>query len=325
MQKIIIVVFLVIVYINTIMAQDVGFTQFYANMLYLNPALAGTTKCPKFGVSYRNNMPVLTNAFTTYSASYDQYFKGIHGGIGILLMRDQQGEGTVSATSAAAMYSFSFKATRNMYIKAGFQVGFTNRQISVGDMIFPDMIDQTTGNLIAGNETLSDKSANHIEFAAGVAAYSNKYFFGIAAHHLNEWTDSENNESYFILARKYTAHAGFNIPVGSGDAENANFVLSPNIIGQKQGEYEQINYGFYARWKVLVAGAWFKQNFGTDINTFAFLLGVTYQGFNIGYSLDFPLTELKNEHFLAHEISLTFVLPCDSKKKEWEAISCPKF
>ncbi|MFT5922039.1 MAG: hypothetical protein ACI8TS_001371, partial [Flavobacteriales bacterium] len=38
-------------------AQDPEFTQFYANPLYLNPAFAGTARCPRLVMNYRNQWP----------------------------------------------------------------------------------------------------------------------------------------------------------------------------------------------------------------------------------------------------------------------------
>ena len=70
-------------------AQDPQFTQFYANPLYLNPAFAGSHGCPRFATNYRNEWPSLSGNYVTYSVSYDQYFKTISGGIGVIATHDQ--------------------------------------------------------------------------------------------------------------------------------------------------------------------------------------------------------------------------------------------
>ena len=79
-------------------AQDPTFTQFFSNPIYLNPALAGSSGCPRFAMNYRNEWPQLTGNYVTYSAAYDTYAKSISGGIGILAMHDQQGQGTISTS-----------------------------------------------------------------------------------------------------------------------------------------------------------------------------------------------------------------------------------
>jgi type IX secretion system PorP/SprF family membrane protein len=84
--------------IGTVSAQDPTFTQFYSNPLYLNPALAGSNNCGRIASNYRNEWPQLTGNYITYSASYDQYFKNISGGFGILATHDQQGQGTIKTT-----------------------------------------------------------------------------------------------------------------------------------------------------------------------------------------------------------------------------------
>ncbi|MFT4523977.1 MAG: hypothetical protein ACI85F_000118, partial [Bacteroidia bacterium] len=51
------------------LAQDPQFTQFYANPLYLNPAFAGSKRCPRVVMNYRNQWPAISGTFVTYSAS----------------------------------------------------------------------------------------------------------------------------------------------------------------------------------------------------------------------------------------------------------------
>ena len=56
----------------SVKAQDIEFSQFYANRLYLNPALAGSEFAPVASISYRNQWPQNNKAFVTYTASFDQ-------------------------------------------------------------------------------------------------------------------------------------------------------------------------------------------------------------------------------------------------------------
>ena len=63
--------------LNIVYAQDPTFTQFYANPLYLNPAFAGSNKCPRISMNYRNEWPQLTGNYVTYSLAYDSYVKNI--------------------------------------------------------------------------------------------------------------------------------------------------------------------------------------------------------------------------------------------------------
>eukprot|EP01041_Mallomonas_annulata_P040073 gene40073-63899_t len=84
---------------SELFAQDPTFTQFYANPIYLNPAFAGSSGCPRFNMNYRNEWPSLSSNYVTYSASYDSYFKGISGGLGIIATHDRQGSGTIQTSN----------------------------------------------------------------------------------------------------------------------------------------------------------------------------------------------------------------------------------
>src|SRR6185369_12674748 len=89
-----------------LMAQDPQFTQFYANPLYLNPAFAGTARCPRICINYRNQWPNLSGRYVTYSASYDMHVAALGGGIGALVTTDDQAIGTLKTTNASLIYSF---------------------------------------------------------------------------------------------------------------------------------------------------------------------------------------------------------------------------
>ena len=94
-----IVIYCVLLFLSgSLKAQDPQFTQFYANPLYLNPAFAGAFGCPRLHANYRNEWPNLSGNYVTYSMSYDTYVKNVSGGIGLIAMHDQQGQGTVSYT-----------------------------------------------------------------------------------------------------------------------------------------------------------------------------------------------------------------------------------
>ena len=74
-------------------AQDPEFTQFYANPLYLNPAFAGSMRCPRLAMNYRNQWPAISGNFQTYSVSYDQHLYPLQGGIGAMMYLDRAGNG----------------------------------------------------------------------------------------------------------------------------------------------------------------------------------------------------------------------------------------
>lgn len=63
-----------------LVAQDVTFSQFYSNQLYLNPAFAGSIGTPRVALQYRNQWPGFNKAYETYSLGFDFPDRSLKGG-----------------------------------------------------------------------------------------------------------------------------------------------------------------------------------------------------------------------------------------------------
>src|SRR3954471_33351 len=124
--------FLILVFIalcGTVLAQDPEFTQFYANPLYLNPAFAGSARCPRLALNYRNQWPSLQGTFVTYCASYDQQVDALSGGLGIMALSDKAGEGTLTTTNISAIYAYQLTISREFSMRFGFQGTYVQKSV----------------------------------------------------------------------------------------------------------------------------------------------------------------------------------------------------
>lgn len=312
-------------------AQDPMFSQFYSNPLYLNPALAGTNECARIMFNYRNQWPSLDNNFTTYSASADRYFRGLSGGLGLIVNADIIDNNIMTTTRISLIYSVHIRLSRDVDLNAGFEGGFHQQKINTGYLIFPDMIDQVTGEIIPGNQEGNAPDNNQIlipDFAAGLMlGIKEKYFIGFASHHLIEPSlGFYNSGSDDFLYRKYTFHGGarFDLGGGSYNRQDNNFVLSPNILYQYQQLAQQINVGLYLEKNPLVIGAWYRYNI-ENTDGAIFMVGITQKWFKFGYSYDVTLSNLKGTTGGAHEISLALLVNCNKKRNKPGAIKCPEF
>ena len=161
-NKIALLLLLTIVGVHSASAQDVGFSQFYANPLYLNPAFAGSKVAPRISLSYRAQWPGLVSAFSTVSASYDQYINDLHGGIGAIVMSDRQGDhGMLSTTSLGVMYSFRFRVYKEIHINLALQATMTNIKLDwdLNHMRWPDQVDREHGFVDLTQATPPDKTS----------------------------------------------------------------------------------------------------------------------------------------------------------------------
>lgn len=318
--------------IDILEAQDAQFSQFYANPLYLNPALAGSADCGRVHLNYRNQWPTLTNAFTTYNVSYDQSLPGINSGFGILVMNDRQGDGALARTSAAAFYSYKLKVSEPVLISFGVKAGFYQERLDWDKLIFADQINSATGVISPGSlETPpSNNNISAVDFSAGaVMSYLDKFFVGVAVDHINEPKMTFYDDPTNVLPMKITAHGGavINLSQGMlGNADGRDFVLQPNILYMQQNYFHQLNAGFYLSKYPFVLGAWFRHNFENPDAVIA-LLGLTWDNLRFGYSYDATVSKIGGASGGAHEISLAwnFCVYKDQKRRRIRAIKSPTF
>ena len=304
--------------VKNALAQDPQFTQFYANPLYLNPAFAGTSRCPRFIMNYRNQWPGLTGTYVTYAASYDQQVDALGGGIGVSTFHDRAGEGTLNTTNASLMYSYDRPINRHFSVRAALQATFFQKSIDWNRLTFGGMIDARYGFIYQTNETPITNSKSGVDFSAGILGFSKKFYGGFAAHHLTEPDESLIPGGTAKLPRKYTAHAGAIIPLNRDIEESS---ISPNILFMMQQNFVQVNMGIYVTKGSVVGGLWYRNR-----DAFIILLGFTQGMFKIGYSYDVTISKLGVGNTLgSHELSLALQFACRPKKRKFRTISCPSF
>lgn len=312
--------------------QDAQFSQFYANPLFLNPALAGSTECGRVSLNYRNQWPSLANAYITYSASYDQYIPGITSGIGVLAMSDRQGDGALTRNSVIVYYSYKLKVSEPILISFGVQGGYYQENLDWNKLIFADQIDPTTGNI---SETSIEKpptsnSVAVIDFAAGaIMSYYDNWFVGVSVAHLTQPEISFYDNTNSVLPMKFTLHGGVNINLTQGmlgDDNSEDLMLSPQLLYMQQEGFRQLNFGLYVSKQPLVLGVWYRSNFSNP-DAIVGLIGLRFNNIRFGYSYDFTISNIGGSSGGAHEISFAwdFCLYKQEKRMRIRAIGSPSF
>jgi type IX secretion system PorP/SprF family membrane protein len=332
-----IIVFFLLIFSLKAGAQDPEFTQFYAAPLYLNPAFAGSARCPRIAMNYRNQWPKLNKTFITYAASYDQQVDALSGGLGFLVMNDKAGEGTLNTTNISGIYAYQLNVSRDFSIRLGLQGTWVQKRLDWDKLYFGDMIDPRYGYVYQTQEVRPDQSKSFVDFSAGILAYSSKVYGGFAVDHLSQPDEAFIVEGSSELPMKVTAHVGAMLPVGdtrgysfSRSYRDEGTYISPNLLYQQQAGFNQLNLGVYVLKSPIVGGLWYRGNFGKDSfissESFIVLLGVQKGLFKFGYSYDVTVSKLTNNATAgSHEVSFGLQFECKPKRKRFRTISCPSF
>jgi type IX secretion system PorP/SprF family membrane protein len=297
-------------------AQDPHFTQFYANPIYLNPAFAGSHRCPRIIFNYRNQWPNISGTFVSTSFSFDMRVEALGGGLGIHFLNDKAGQGTMGITRFSGIYAKQLPITREFSIAVGLQATYGQKKLDWDKLNFGDMIDPKYGFIYNTNEIKNREIVSYPDFSAGILGFSKRFYAGFAVFHLTEPQEGFIfNES--PLPMKYTGHAGAVVPL---DGRYGESNISPNIIYQQQQDFRELNLGVYISKGPIVGGLWYR-----NADAVVALVGFQQDMVKMGYSYDITVSKLGIVTAGSHEISFQLLFKCKGKRPKFRTVSCPSF
>lgn len=316
--------------------QDPQFSQFYACPLYLNPGFAGTA--PKYRVNLQSRIqwPSLPQAFVTHAFSMDDNVEKFNSGFGLLVTNDRAGTAALQTTSAGLIYAYKFYLGQFL-LCPGIDFAYTIRSIDRDKLISDDQLQFGSTQIppTIDPELQNLRNTSYFDFTFGTLLYNQKMWFGFTMNHLNRPNLSFVNADY-RLPRKFTAHAGFRIPLNSGMfASDRPTFITPSIIYRVQGQFTQMDVGINYYYQPVNIGIWYRgipvqRTVANYLNSDAliFLIGFSMWNLDINYSYDFTISQLGPNTNGAHEVSLSYLFDVGKFRKlkeKHKKIPCPAF
>ena len=324
--------------INTIhiVAQDLQFSQFYANPLYLCPSFAGTSKMgSRIALNYRDQWPAIPRAFISYSSSFDTYFPKINSGFGLFFLRDVAGSARLYFNQVGFLYSFDFQVSEEWHVRPGTHLYYIKTGLDYSKLVSYQHVafEEQTGLSFSEVGVVPLEQNDDIDFNTSVLAYNNLNWGGIAVSHFFKpdiYFYGNNYTKTLPLTRslKYSVFGGKRLQLRGNLIKFYKESLTLAFLYEQQNNFRQFNAGSYYHLNPLVLGVWyrgipfFKGNPGHD--AVVFLLGYQVSDFiNLGYSYDFTLSSLKPSSGGAHELSLVWHFHIKRPTKKPQALPCP--
>ncbi len=334
-----IIVFLVLLS-QSLVAQDVQFSQFYAVPTYQNPAFAGSAHAARGILHNRLQWLRLNSNYKTVLVSGDTYLSRYNSGIGIIASRDWQGDGILNSTEVGLQYSYELPISSTFTVRAGLQGSLVSRSLNYATLRFPSEFTDTTGYTgPSGKYPSGTESILYPDFSAGTVLYSDKIWVGFSAHHLNQPSQSFlDDPANARLPMKIAFTGGYKINIqsrgylayGSDDAEVS---ITPTFHYKFQGKSDQLDLGLYGIYDQLLLGFWYRglpiKKLKADIpnnESVILFLGWRVQNWSFGYSYDMTISRLQQARTRgAHEFNITYVHHVRHKKKPMKRLPCPSF
>lgn len=314
-------------------AQDIQYSQYYANPIYLNPAFTGSSGQSRFGANFRNQWPALDESFVAYTAYFDHYEERINSGFGLIIQGAQESFTQTSLNEIGLVYSYRLKLSEGSFIQAGLQGSFVARDALFDRVILGTQLDIDKGVIVGqpGSSFGGDSEIKSADAHAGLLYFGKKTWFGIAVSHLLEPEISYLADNSNHLPMKYSLHGGYRFNLSPGDIndffnntdQERSVALGFNY--KQQGQFSQLDLGAEFFFEPLVLGLWYRglpTKYSLPNNeALILLLGVSMpSGLEVGYSFDYSISKLGfSSSGGAHELSLRYTFSSKDPRKRYYA------
>lgn len=337
LYSIVILAFIILVQSNSLMAQDIHFTQFFNSPSTLNPAMTGFSPSRlRFNLNHRNQWGVVSTPFQTYNANLDAQIikrktKGDALAIGVSALSDKAGDSEFGTqqVSASLAYFFALNNSNRNILSFGFQYSLAQRSINYQELLFDE---QYNGNQFDPNITPTENFAinnfSYQDYAAGIAwytmvGYDLSFRSGLGVYHINRTQVSFKNDESLRMPIKWVLHSEAHWIV------NSEYQIIPAIMIAQQRSNTEILLG--GRYKYLSSdknglssfslGAYYRNK-----DAIALYVELGYKQMELGISYDFNISKLKIASRYLGGIEVGFLWQLSpNRKPRVKDLPCPIF
>jgi type IX secretion system PorP/SprF family membrane protein len=318
-------------------AQDIHFSQYYSAPLTVNPAQTGLFDGTyRAGINYRNQWASVTVPYQTTSAFADcnlrkQPYNKAYLGIGLLVIRDQAGDGELSNTKVfgSVAYHIVLNKLRTMQLSFGTQGGVVEESINFSKLYFDDQwADVGFNQAIQSGEPFASNAIHYLDANMGtmysfILPNTWSCYAGVSVYNLLQPKVSFYNEQNDLGLRPIV-QGGISIDIGK------NYVISPSGIDMLEKGANEILLGSMASYspspysqndQKLYLGAYLRTGdaaiavLGYEVNHVRFLFS-----YDFNYSQLEPASQTEG----AFEVSLIYIGSI-FKGIEQITLPCPRF
>ena len=288
-------------------AQDLHFSQFMNSPLTTNPANTGFIPDGDYriGINYRNQWSsIMAIPYKTMSAYGDAQLIQNQAntgwlGVGGVILRDVAGSGNLTSTKIYGSIAYHQMINEGSLVSAGFNVGWSNKQINVTNLKFPDQYDgKFFDNKLPTSVVLANNNINYLDVQLGLnyAYFPNEKVYlnaGYSAHHVNRPRESFFNSTAGVDNRIAIRHIGF---LNGSFLVNNQWLVNPNIYFTTQAKSFEMVAGLNAHYDLsgdgayqLIGGLYYRYKYAIIP-----MIGLQWNDLKATFTYDVTTSTLKN-------------------------------
>lgn len=306
-------------------AQDIHFSQFLASPLTLNPAKTGDYDGNwRFMNNFRRQWGSFVSPpipYTTISVGIDKPFEIKRDilALGLIVINDESSDSKFTSNKIFGSIAYHKKNNKS-YLRFGLQGGYVIKNYLQNQLTFPNQFDNTTGyfnSAIGNNETNLGEQSSYMDLNGGVewTRLGNKFQpeIGISFFHFISPDESFSGQPNKLPVRQ--------VIYGKGKyLLSKKIFVQPSFLLMNQANASDALIGSHFGYnittespllKTIFTGIYFRDGVKRNPDSFIMLIGANIKNFEIGFSYDINVSELKSatNYRGGFEISIIYIAP----------------
>ena len=317
-------------------AQDMHYSQFYADPLRLNPAMSGNYNGTyRLGLNARQQWRSVTVPYKTISAYADfAYQKGRKQvnwmGSGLHFMYDRAGDADLSTLEIRGNIALHQTIGPNFYLSAGFGAAYVTKSANMAALYFGSQWNDSGFDLnLSSQETFATEQFSYMDLQGG-AVFTYHFedlvnvYGGLSMLHINRPTISFYGGE-FKMGQRILAHIGstINTPAMIGIEPAAYFTNERKAAEIVLGSNVTYNMGDDKDPFKIYGGLWYR--FRNISDAIILLTGLQLGSNRLLLSYDINISSLKAASKGLGGLELSFVHTGLIERTKHTTIYCPRF
>jgi type IX secretion system PorP/SprF family membrane protein len=288
--------------------QEPMYGQYIFNNSVINPAQAGAYNSNRFGVLARNQWLGIDGAPRTETAHINLKLPR-QLGLAIGIYQDRLGPET--GLQFQTDLAYHTRITDNFFLSGGIRLIASHLRVNLSDV----------PNVDPANPYFQENISSGLMFnsGAGLLAYTNKSYFGIAMPKVFRDQISIKKQGVVDFRKKENLHL-FAYAGTNADLSEEILFMPSALFKYVDGAPAQLDLNaVFGYLDILDFGPLLRTNMTGQndwLDAVGFLIGIRFlENWYLGYMYEYPLTDLRNATRQTHEISLRFTWDAKSKTR----------
>lgn len=320
MKKSKIILFLFVLCVNYIHAQDIHYSQFNSSPQNLSPAQTGLFDGDwRFVGNFRSQWSVIPVPYRTFSLATDTRIKSkLKDAVaaGLVVNTDKSGDSKFTTTQIylSGAYIKKLNADSTQFISLALQPGISSKSFNINALTFDSQFDGDNYDpTLPTGENFPKTRITYLDLGGGLSYLYKKNNrsqanIAISALHINRPKQSFFNNDAIKLDMKTSISGLLEFPV------SAQIDILPTILYQRQGKFHETVAGVFGKYYLkpvdgmttaVSLGGFYRMK-----DAFVLVANMDYRNFTVGVSYDVNTSKLiaATNHRGGFEISLIYII-----------------